>query len=448
MISTSNLQLAFQAPDITSTAMKKAIEDWFQLYYLQEPTKEEDPCEQVAHTIVKKLTKAVFSEYTATSKNAFAAQILDALSAVCGEVAQQTFIGGMSLLKPLPEKDGFSFAVVRRDNMLIFGRDAKGRLTDIGTWERSVQRKHYYTLLERRTVDENGFLTIKNALYRSYTESDLGSCVPLSTLPRYAQFQDVYTFTEPVYSVGLVPVCVPIENCVDGSKDAVSVYAPAVGKIHNINRNEAQLNGEFERGKSKIMASADMFRKDKTGNRAITDDVFVGFDDDPETVGITIFSPQLREASFLARKQDYLRSIENIIGLKRGLLSEVEAVERTAKEITSSEGDYSLTVTDLQQMWEKSAREALRLCGILGKLYHIPGAADVPEDAAVFNWGNGVLYDEEKTYKELKEQVSMGLLQPERLLGWYHNLPCDTPTQREKIRKDYMPQIEDTGEDE
>lgn len=441
MTNTNELQLAFQAQDITSTAMKSAIEDWFKLYYLQVPTKEEDPCQQIPYTIVRKLTKATFSEYEATSKNPFAMQILDALSDVCNEASQHAFIGGISLLKPLPEKDGFSFAVVKRDNVLVFGRDAKGRLTDIGTCEKTVQGKHYYTLLERRTVDDHGYLTIKNTLYRSYTSSDLGSLVPLATLPRYAEFQDVYTFPEPIGSIGLVPVRVPIENCVDGSKDAVSVYASAVGLIHNINRNEAQLNGEFERGKSKIVTSADMLKKRKDGTMAIVDDVFVGFNEDPETVGITIFSPALREASYLARKQDYLRSVENIIGLKRGLLSEVEAVERTAKEITSSEGDYSLTITDLQHMWEDAVQEALRLCGILGRLYQIAGASDLAEDAAVFNWGNGVLYDEEKTYKELKEQVSMGLLQPERLIGWYRNLPCDTPAQREKIRKDYMPQL-------
>ena len=439
MTNTNELQLAFRAQDITSTAMKSAIEDWFRLYYLQVPTKEEDPCQQIPYTIVRKLTKATFSEYEATSQNQFAMQILNALSDVCNEASQHAFIGGISLLKPLPEKEGFSFAVVRRDNVLVFGRDAKGRLTDIGTCEKTVQGKHYYTLLERRTVDDHGYLTIKNTLYRSYTSSDLGTPVPLATLPRYAEFQDVYTFPEPLGSIGLVPVRVPIENCVDGSKDAVSVYASAVGLIHNINRNESQLNGEFERGKSKIVASADMFKKRKDGTMAVVDDVFVGLDEDPETVGITIFSPALREASYLARKQDYLRSVENIIGLKRGLLSEVEAVERTAKEITSSEGDYSLTITDLQHMWEDAVHEALRLCGILGRLYHIAGASDLTEDVAVFNWGNGVLYDEEKTYKELKEQVSMGLLQPERLVGWYHNLPCDTPSQREKIRKDYMP---------
>lgn len=390
---------------------------------------------------VKKLTKAVFSEYTATSKNGFATQILNALFAVCEEAAQQTFIGGMSLLKPVPKKNSFSFSVIRRDCVLIFGKDDKGTPTDVGTWEKTVQGKHYYTLLERRTMDDNGFLTIKNTLYRSYTDSDLGSIVPLATLPRYAQFQDVYTFTEPVNSIGLVPMCVPIVNCVDSSKDAVSIYAPAVGKIHNINRNEAQLNGEFDRGKSKIVVSDDMLTKGKNGMRTITDDVFVGLDEDPDTLGITIFAPPFREAAYLARKQDYLRSIENIIGLKRGLLSEVEAVERTAKEITSSEGDYSLTITDLQRMWEKAVKETLRVCGILGRLYHIPNAVDIPEDAVTFNWGNGVLFDEEKTRERMKSEVQAGLLQPERYIGFVYKQPCDTPTQREKIRKDYMPQL-------
>lgn len=231
-----------------------------------------------------------------------------------------------------------------------------------------------------------------------------------------------------------------MENCVDGGNDAVSVYAAAVGLIHNININEAQLNGEFERGKSKVIASADMFKKDKLGRPSIQDDVFVGLDDDQETVGITIFSPELREASFLARKAEYLRNAESIIGLKRGLLSEVEAVDRTAKEITSSEGDYNLTIIDFQSAWEDAIKEAVRLCGILGQMYHVPDAHEVTEDAVTFDWGNGVLYDGEKTNQELLSQVQSGLLQPERYLGWYYNLPCKTPAQRAKIRKDYMPE--------
>ena len=65
---------------------------------------------------------------------------------------------------------------------------------------------------------------------------------------------------------------------------------------------------------------------------------------------MTVYSPQLRVEQFLARKQDILRSCESLIGFKRGILSEVEAAERTATEITSSEGDYNLTIQELHRL--------------------------------------------------------------------------------------------------
>ena len=441
-------QLAFQAQDITSSAMKAAIDDWFRLYYLQEATKEEDPCQQIPHTIVRKLTKTTFSEYTATSKDAFAAQVLRELCMVAPEGMQKALIGGVSYLKPVPTKNGFRFLTVSRNNLLIFGRDPWGGLTDVGTAEVTAHAKHYYTLLERRTVDANGFLTVKCSLYRSFVEGDLGQRVALNALPQYADIPEVYTFPQPVGSVGLIPVKVPIENCVDGGKDAVSVYAAATGLIHNINRNEAQLNGEFERGKSKIVASSDMFKRDKKGRPTIQDDVFVGLNEDSETIGITIFSPALREASYLARKQDYLRSVENMIGLKRGLLSEVEAADRTATEITSSEGEYNLTVIDFQRMWERAVREALRVCGVLGRLYRVAGSHEIAEDAVTVSWGNGVLYDEEAVRSRMLSEVQAGLLQPERYLGHVYALPCETAEQRARIRKEYMPEVGGEPEEE
>lgn len=441
--------MAFHAADTTSQPMRAAIKDWYRLYYQQAPTKEEDPCQQIPHTIVRKLTKTTFSEYSATSKDAFVAAVLVGLRDASAESMQQALIGGVSYLKPVPMGDRFVFTTVRRNNLLVFGRDARGVPTDIGTAEVTVKDKFYYTLLERRTVDANGYLTIRNKLYRSYSASDIGQPTSLTELPQYAALPEEYTFPQPVGSVGLVPVRVPIENCVDGSVDAVSVYAAAVGLIHNINRNEAQLNGEFERGESRIIVDDDMLKREKNGSRTLSDHVFTSVSGNGvDSLGVTIFSPTLRVDAFETREQSYLRSVENIIGLKRGLLSEVEAVERTAKEITSSEGDYSLTITDLQQMWESAVREAIRLCGILGKLYSIPGAHEVAVDQVVISWGNGVLFDEEKTRQRMLGEVQAGLLQPERYLGFTYKLPCDTPAQRARIRRDYMPEVLDEPEED
>ena len=144
--------------------------------------------------------------------------------------------------------------------------------------------------------------------------------------------------------VGLATLRTPLLNCVDGGPEAVAVFAPAVGLIHSLGRTEHQLRREFENGASRVFASEDLLSEDGSGRRGMRDDLFVGLPDDPANLGVTVYSPALREQSYLARKQDILRGCESLIGLKRGLLSEVEATERTATEVTASTGNYDLTI--------------------------------------------------------------------------------------------------------
>lgn len=441
-----SLEDAFGARDSTTPEMRAAIEEWFRLYYQRAATEESDPCQQIAYTIVNKLTKTAFGEYRANSEDEYAQAVLDALDARKREAMQLALIGGEAWLKPFPVASGVAFSVISRDNVLVFGRDAEGRPTDIGAAEYTAEGRFWYTLLERRSLDGQGRLTIRNRLYRSSVQANLGQPVPLATLVRYEALPEEYTFPEPLGGLGLARLKTPLANCVDGSLDGVSVYAPAVGLIHNIDRNEALLNGEFDRGQSRILASADLLRKGRDGRRRLEDKLFVGIDDDPEAVGLTIFSPELREESFLARKQDYLRSAENIIGLKRGLLSEVEAAERTATEVTSSAGDYNLTIIDFQQMWECGVREAAGLCGVLGRLYQVPGAHAVSPEEISIDWGNGILYDEDKTWADYLDMVARGLLKPEIALGWRFGMPAETKADLAAIRQKYMPQVQQLSE--
>lgn len=442
-----NYEDAFGTADCTSVYMKQAIKEWFTLYFDMQPTESSNPHMRIPFTVVNKLVKTVFGEYKASGKDVFVEKIIKELDKKKSAVMQQAMIGGECLVKPVPMGDHFIFTVVSRNNLLVFGRDAEGRLTDVGTAERTIGNKSYYTLLERRTVDERGYLTIQNKLYRSDNTETLGVRVPLTSLLKYAELPDMFTYSTPVHSVGLVPVRMPMTNCVDGGSDAVSVYAPAVGLIKSININEAQIDGEFKRGESRVFASADLLKKDKSGRRHFDGNLFVGLDEDPETVGVTIFSPELREQSFLARKQDYLRAVETVCGLKRGLISEVEAAERTATEITSSAGDYNLTIIDLQGMWEMAVKDVIRLCGVLGKIYRVSTAHDVADDEVTIDWGNGILFDEDKTWSDYKAMVAAGLLKPEIAVGWRFGMPTENERDLQKVRERYMPVVEEMTED-
>ncbi len=428
---------AFGASDITTRAMRKAIDTWFRLYYGDSAAEDGDACQRVAYSVVSKLVRTVFGEYQTETDDKLCHHVLGKLGEKAREALELSLVGGECYVRPCPEKAGFSFTLIPRNNVLVFARDSSGKVTDMGCVERSIYGKNYYTLLERRTVDAEGYLTIRNLLFRSYNGQNLGTRVPLHSHPAYGSLEECYTYEIPLQSVGLVQLKTPMLNCVDGSCDGVSVYAPAVGLIANIDENEAQLRGEFLRGQSRIVASRDLLKEDGSGNKLLADHLFVGLDDDPEQVGITIFSPELRHKSYLERKQEYLRNVESVIGLKRGMLSDANVEDRTATEISSSAGDYNLTVMDFQRIWEKALMETVALCRILGKLYGIGQMGDSPHIS--IDWGNGVLYDEDKTWEDYQKMVQTGLLKPEIALGWRFNMPAETDADKAAIRNRYMP---------
>ena len=61
-----NYEEAFGAWDQTSRSMRRAIGDWFSLYYGSGKGTDRDPCQRVAYTVVSKLVRAVFGEYQVT----------------------------------------------------------------------------------------------------------------------------------------------------------------------------------------------------------------------------------------------------------------------------------------------------------------------------------------------------------------------------------------------
>ena len=423
-------QEAFGASDKTSEAMKTAIEEWFHLYYRDKAEDGEDPCQRIAYTLVSKLVRGMFGEYNVASDSPFLQQMLQALNAVRSRAAQLALVGGESYLKPWLEGDKLRFTVIPRDKILIFAADVRGEPTDVGTMERSTLGNAWYTLLERRTVDIQGRLTIENQLFRSLRQEDLGQRVSLSEHPGYAGLAEKFTYEEPIWSVGLTRLCMPMLNCVDGSNMGVSIYAAACPLIHAIDRNEHQLTGEFQRGESRVFVSRDLMR-----DGALSDNVFVGLDDDPQNVGITLFSPELRHKAFLERKQEYLRNVESLVGIKRGLLCDANLDQRTATEITASETEHALTLMDLQNMWQEALGKAAQLCLWLAKVYNLKAQ----EGGVTVDWGNGVLYDEEKRWQDYRAMVADGLLAPEIALGWRFGLPADTEQERALIRQKYMP---------
>jgi hypothetical protein len=412
----------FGEADITSEAMRRAVRLWYGLYYDFDGDGKTDPAQRVPFVIVDGVYKAVFGEYSLSAadgtvlggvgEQVFSAA-LDSFDKIRAEVFLQACIGGEALIKPLPGHGGFLFGVIGRGNMLVLERGADGGITDLVTGAMTVRGTPaapvYYRLTERRTLGADGLCTVQNKLYKSDNADSPGRPVPLSALPEYAGLQPVFTFPDPLGGLGLIPVRMPGVNCVDGSPDAVSLYAAAAREILKLYAHEARTQDEYDLTAPHLIASADLLRRDR---EEIPRYITSLLDDDPSAAGLTVWNPKPNQTELEARDDQIKRSIENIVGLRRGFLSKTDTQERTATEILSTSVKMAHLVKDLQRMWDGVVRETLRVCSLLAPMYAIPWAGR--EVAAV--WGNGVLYDEEKEFDRLSRLVEQGHLTPEYLI--------------------------------
>lgn len=349
---------AFGVEECSTAAMQKAVRDWYSLYY-------DGGVLALPATIVRKLSRAVFAE---------ARSDLSVPLPRLARALEDAMIGGEAYLKPVRREDGMDWICLPRNRILVFARDAEGLPTDVGLMEQRRKGRDMFTLLERRQRDDEGRLHICNRLFRSRSRSELGREMELAML--YPELPGHFTY-DGIPGVGLGAVRMPMRNCVDGSGEGVSFYAAATELIRAAEENEAQLRREFENGRSRLVVSRDLLRQGQ-----LKDDLFVALDEAADTVGITVFAPEIRHQCYLDRQQSYLRSIENTVGLKRGLLSQVEAVDRTATEITSSEGEYMTTILELRRVVDTGARGMEAIAAAL------EGREETPWE---IHWGDGVV---------------------------------------------------------
>lgn len=442
---------AFGAKDITSEQMTRTTKACFELYYDDIDNKDLDSAQRIPVVIVDSFEKTTFAEYDVSTDEDFdnevMAKTLESIENIRKEAFQFTLIGGEGFIKPILKKGQFVFVYIKRPNVYVFGRDEQGNVNDIGLIEKTSAeesgRTYYYKLLERRTVDNEGYLEITYALYRADSDKELGTKVPLNRLGKYSNLREYISFPIPLDGLGLVPIKTPITNCVDGSKDGVPIYAPAIKEIQKLYKHEKRIDNEYELTEPHLVTSVDVQRRDEKGRLIeIPKYITAAIDDNIKEVGMTLYNPAPNQTQLESRENQIKRNIEDLINMYRGFLSNVENMDRTATEVETSMAKAANTISALQGMWAPVITDTLSLCSKLAKLHNLPWPGKEPE--ITISWGNGILYDEEQEYNRLNGQVSQGNLRPEYLLEWLEIHPLDE--QRiEELRK-LMPGLSDTND--
>lgn len=278
------------------------------------------------------------------------------------------------------------------------------------TQQAEGQKTIYYTLLEfHEWVD--GKYRIRNELYRSEEQKQVGVRIPLNSLEKYKNLQE-----ETILDGFSRPLFVYIKLA---GKNNINLDSPlSLGVIDNAKRQLADINEkydefmwEIEEARRKILASDHFFRVkyDSNGKPVKRFDsktsVFQRLKSDE--LFIDEFAPSLRSTEFIASINFILRIIELQTGFSSGTFSFNGQSVKTATEIISENSETFSTRSDNVLIVEEALKELITTIFELAAAYKLFNP--VKELGINIDFDDGVFQSQDAKADYYSKLVTAGL---------------------------------------
>lgn len=278
------------------------------------------------------------------------------------------------------------------------------------TQQSEGQKTVYYTLLEFHEW-ENGTYFIRNELYRSDEQSQVGVKIPLGTLEKYKNLKDEVVmkgFSRPLF----VYIKLAGKNNLDlNSPLSLGVIDNAKRQLSDINEKYDEFMWEITEAKRKILASDHFFKVhfDNNGNPIKRFDAKTSVyqrlkSDEPF---IDEFSPSLRSTEFIDSINFILRIIELQTGFSSGTFSFDGQSVKTATEIISENSETFSTRSDNVLIVEEALKELITTIFELAEAYNLFAA---PKEYGVnIDFDDGVFQSQDAKADYYSKLVTAGL---------------------------------------
>jgi A118 family predicted phage portal protein len=313
---------------------------------------------------------------------------------------QRGLATGAMVIKPL---GGDKVQYVSANAFIPIEFDSKGRLIKVVFPEYKKLGDRHYTRLEFHSLDYENGLTITNTAYVSSTALNLGREIPLSAVDEWAELEESITYPlmkRPAFGYYVNP----IDNTIDGSHCGISIFEPAIDVIEKADNQFGRIDWEFESAERAIHADEQAFKangKIPKLNARLYRAVDLGTDE-----LFKEYSPQLRQADFIAGLEEYKREIEFAVGLSYGDISNPQSVDKTATEIKASKQRKYNTVTAIQDNLKDCLNDLVYALAFYNSM------ATSGYDF-VCDFKDSILTDESEERKQDQQDLANGTLRPE-----------------------------------
>lgn len=420
MLSRSDIKSIYSVEPAITDTMLSAIECWDRMYSGRADWTDR---KKGIHSL--RLEQAVTREFANIALNEMTVKIsdkkLDRLFKEAMTTLNSNFQRGLStgamIIKPLGKE---KVQYIPQSAFIPVEYDVNGRLTKVIFPEiKKVSEQEYFIRLEYHSLDSVKGLTITNRVFRSADGNSLGKEVSLKAVSDWANLSPKVSY--PLMFRNAFGYYVnPFDNTVDYSFAGVSVFDSAKDLIRLTDTQFGRLDWEFESGERAVdveeialkpavdpITNAYKFDTPQIRERLFRSLNITGNDFYHE------FSPQLRQADFIAGLEEYKRNIEFVVGLSYGDISNPQTVDKTATEIKASKARKYNTVSAIQNN--------LRTC-LDDFVYSLAfyNALTTSGYEFICDFRDSILTDEDTERQRDMQDVSAGIMRPEEYRAkWY-----------------------------
>lgn len=404
-------------------AMADAVRQWDDLFYL---TNQPQHSLKMAATLTSTMATLATSELTLSAgagaradwmQNQLDANLLPNLF----EAVQLAGAGGMAAVKPYVDGGNIYVEIIPRSR--IFPKHwGPNRRLDAGYFTDFDKLDDGTAVVRVESFAMEDGLFITNTAYRLKEQGWMGSEIPLSAVPRWAELQPevlIQDVDRPHF--GLLRM--PGVNTVDGSDYPVSLYANALDSIRELDATYYDFFWERSTGKRRMILDRSVAMLDPVSGKPavnfkeLASDYYMTLDM-PDEKPWDDYTPAFRFAEYKTAMETQLRMLEMQVGFSQGTFAIDPKTGRvTATQVISEDRTTYNTI--------KAIQDRGLTTGLLDVLYWFDAYASLYSLAPAGSFEPSVTFGDsifEDTGVEFQRRMALAqanYLRPELVTAWY-----------------------------
>ena len=329
------------------------------------------------------------------------------------------------------DKADIEFDYVLANAFYPLAFNGSGDIIEAAFIQKKVDKEYTYSRLEHHKY-VNHTVTVTNLAFRSTagtsSDNDLGQEISLKAVPEWQDIQPV-TVINHVDRLLFAYFKMPEANTIDMySPLGVSGFDKAKKLIEDADVQYSRLLWEYEGGELAIDidrdAVRDFYTRADRGNEVIKtvmpklqQRLYRPVELTAEGDTYNQYAPALRDASYIKGLNTILMHIEDVTGLSRGTISEVDIAEaRTATELKIlKQRSYQANV-EIQKAIQACLDDVIYVMDVLCDLYDITPKG---EYEVSYEWDDSILVDVDTELGKRMTLMDKGIMSKEEVRQWY-----------------------------